>query len=357
MSNKVMTTKERFTRVYQHKEPDRVPIYDVPWNGTITRWIKEGMPKGMDWRDYFEVDKIANIGIDNSPRYECKVIEETQRYIIQTTPWGVTTKQFKEEDSTPEFLDFTVVTPEAWEDAKRRMTVNKDRINWDYLKTEYPKWKAEEQWIEGVFWFGFDVTHSGMVGTETLLIAMLEEPEWVMDMFDTYLESCIAHFDMLWDAGYTFDSMLWYDDMGYKNTPFFSNTMYRELLQPFHKRAVEWAHNKGIKARLHSCGDIMPLIPDVLATGIDALNPIEIKAGMDIGFLKREYGDKLVLHGGVNAILWNDKEKVIAEIEQLLPMLKENGGYIFASDHSIPNCVSLDTFKEIVNTVKRIGAY
>lgn len=101
----------------------------------------------------------------------------------------------------------------------------------------------------------------------------------------------------------------------------------------------------------------MPLLPDILDTGIDALNPIEIKAGMDVEKIKREYGDHLVLHGGINAVLWDQPEAIIAEIDRLVPMLKENGGYIFSSDHSIPNAVSLDNFRTIVDEVKRVGTY
>jgi uroporphyrinogen decarboxylase len=352
-----MTTKERFTRMFNHQEADRVPIIDGPWAGTISRWIREGMPKGADWRDYFDVDKVEGIGVNITPNYEYKVIEETDRYIINTSPWGVTMKNLKTEDSTPEFLDFKVTTPEAWADAKKRMTVDKNRIDWKYLENNYSNWVASDRWIQAGFWFGFDVAHSWMVGTETLLIAMIEEPEWVKDMFNTYLDMCIAHFDMIWDAGYRFDSIAWPDDMGYKNTPFFSNEMYRKLLKPVHTRAVQWAHNKGIKAHLHSCGDIMPLMPDVLETGIDALNPLEIKAGMDVVGLKRDYGKRLVLHGGINAVLWDKKDEITAEIERLVPILKENGGYIFSSDHSIPNSVSLDNFKQIISTVKRCGTY
>ncbi|MDR1892487.1 MAG: hypothetical protein LBQ48_05725 [Oscillospiraceae bacterium] len=352
-----MTTFERITRMYEHREADRVPILDYPWRGTLSRWKREGMPADADWRDFFGADKIETIDADISPRYECKVIEETERYSIHTTPWGVTLKSFKEEDSTPEFLDFKVNTPETWERAKARMTADPNRVDWNYLKENHAKWRAEGRWISAGFWFGFDVTHAWMAGTETILVALIEEPEWVRDMFSVYLEQCMAHFDMIWDAGYTFDEIFWPDDMGYKGTPFFSNATYRELLQPFHKKAVEWAHQKGIRARLHSCGDIMPLIPDILDTGIDALNPLEIKAGMDPLTLKKQYGDKLVLHGGVNAVLWDDKEAIVAEIERLVPQLKENGGYIFVSDHSIPNSVSLENFREIIKTVKLAGKY
>jgi len=75
--------------------------------------------------------------------------------------------------------------------------------------------------------------------------------------------------------------------------------MYRQLLKPFHKKAVDWAHEKGIYARLHSCGNIMTLVPK----------------------------------------------------------LKEGGGYIFSSDHSIPNTVSLSTMEKIVARVKEKGSY
>ena len=352
-----MTTYERIKRMYEHREADRVPILDNPWRGTIRRWVREGMPEGSDWRDFFGIDKVASIGIDITPRYPRKILEETDRYIIDTSAWGVTMKHFKEEDSTPEMLDFTVTDAESWEDAKARMTLDDDRIPWDNLKRNYDRWRAEGQWIRASFWFGFDVAHSWMMGTENLLVALIEESELVTDMFDTYLSRCEALFARIWDAGYHFDEIYWPDDMGYKGTTFFSPAMYRELLQPYHKRAVDWAHSHGIYAQLHSCGDIMTLLDDVAATGVDALNPLEVKAGMDTLAIKKKYGDRLVLHGGINAVLWKDTDAVLEEIRAKVPVLKENGGYFFASDHSIPNDVSLENMRRIVEEVKRLGSY
>lgn len=352
-----MTSWERFKRMYEHRETDRIPIIDEPWSGTLRRWRREGMPEGMDWCDYFDVDKLGIINIDISPRMPEITLEETDRYYIRTSPWGVTMKHFKEEDSTPEFLDFTITTQEAWDQAKKQMTLKDDRIPWEMLRQNYDKWRAEGRWIRAVFWFGFDVTHSWMMGTENTLIAMMEEPELVEDMFDTYLSRCETLFSRVWDAGYHFDEIFWYDDMGYKGTTFFSPNMYRSMLQPYHKRAVDWAHNRGIYAQLHSCGDVMTLLPDIVATGVDALNPLEVKAGMDAFKIKKEYGDRLVLHGGINAVLWNDKDAILEEIDRKVPVLKENGGFIFSSDHSIPNSVSLENMKAIVEEVKRVGRY
>ncbi|MCL2666063.1 MAG: uroporphyrinogen decarboxylase family protein, partial [Defluviitaleaceae bacterium] len=91
--------------------------------------------------------------------------------------------------------------------------------------------------------------------------------------------------------------------------------------------------------------------------GLDALNPIEVKAGNDPLAIKKQYGDKLLLHGGVNAVLWDDTEAITEEIKRVLPGLKENGGYIFGSDHSIPSAVSLENFRHIIDTVKKYGGY
>lgn len=353
-----MTTKERVTRMFNHQEADRIPILDSPWGGTIRRWHREGMPAGLDWQDYFGTDKYAEIGVDISPQYPRVRISEDERSFVETSEWGVTMRHFKEEDSTPEFLDYKVVTQEAWDECKARMLAEgTNRIDWNYLKKNYPLWQAEGRWIRANFWFGFDVAHSWMMGTENHLIAMYEEPEMVVDMYNTYLDCCIRQFEKIWDAGYRFDTIWWWDDMGYKGKTFFSNDLYRELLKPVHKRAIDWAHDRGIFAELHSCGDIMTRIDDLVELDLDALNPLEVKAGMKPLELKEKYGDKLAFHGGINAVLWEDKDAVIEAIRSTVPAMKENGGYVFASDHSIPNSVSLESFRTIIQEVKRVGSY
>lgn len=351
-----MTTHERFARMYAHRESDRIPILDSPWTDTIDRWVKEGMPS-RDYIDYFDLDRTAYIRLDNSPQYPEETLEETEQYRIYTTRWGATMRSWKHATSTPEHLDFKIKTPEDWQKAKERMAPSDERIPWKQLQSQYAAWRKEGRWITGGFWFGFDVTHAGLVGTERLLMAMLEEPEWCMDMFNHYLDVDIALMEKVWGSGYTFDELHWYDDMGYKLNQFFSLRVYRELLKPVHKRAIDWAHAHGIPARLHSCGDIRPFIPELLDIGLDGLNPLEVKAGMDPVAIKKQYGDRLLLHGGVNAVLWDQPEQILEEIERVVPVLKQNGGYVFASDHSIPSTVSLEGFRHIIETVKRVGRY
>ena len=343
--------------MFEHKEADRIPITDSPWEGTLNRWKREGMPRDADWREYFSADKFEAFSVDITPRYNSRIIEDNDVFFVKETEYGVTLKYLKGEDTTPEFLDFTITSPGKWTEAKKRINHNPDRVNWETLEKNLPRWQAEGRWVEAFFSFGFDLTHSFIVGTETLLIAMLTDPDWVEDMFKTQLDANIALFNQIWDKGYRFDCMAFCDDMGYKNKTFFSMDIYRELEKPVHKRALEWAKERGLFTRLHSCGYVEPFIPELLEIGLDALNPLEVKAGMDPIKIKQAYGDKLTLHGGVNAVLWDKRDEIIAEIERVIPILKESGGYIFSSDHSIPNTVSLKNFRDIVACVKNVGRY
>ncbi len=352
-----MTTKERMTRMINHQEADRVPIYDYPWRATEERWVKEGMPEGADWIDFFDLDKIAEFKVDGSPRFPEVDIEKTPEYTIYTTNWGATQKTWTHMDSTPEFLKFTVVDPDSWREVKKRITPTKDRIDWARLQENYATWRKDGAWLNAAFWFGFDITHAGIVGTERFLMALLEEPEWCVEMFNHELDMNIALFEMILEAGYEFDGMRWWDDMGYKKSQFFSLKTYRELLKPVHQRAIDWAHQKGMKVFLHSCGDVNPFVPELVAMGVDVLNPLEVKAGMDPVALKQKYGQKLTFHGGINAVLWDRPEAMQAEIRKIVPAMKQNGGYIYATDHSIPPLVSLKDFKATMDVVKEAGKY
>ena len=352
-----MTSRERFKRMFEHRPADRIPIIDSPWDSTIERWQAEGMPKDVDWVDYFDLDHLWLIGADNSPRYEQKILEQTDQYKVHTSRWGVTMRNWKHADGTPEFLHHTIVDRDSWKAAKARMTVSPERIDWAFLEKNYPIWQKRGDWISGLLWFGFDVTHSWTVGTERLLMALVDDPDWCVDMFNHFLDTSIGLLELVLKAGYRLDEVMWYDDLGFKHNQFMSLKMYRELLKPAHKRACDWAHSKGIHTRLHSCGDVNPFIPEWIEIGVDALNPLEVKAGMDPVGLKKKYGKDMVFHGGINAVLWDNFDKFAAQMQQLVPVLKANGGYILSSDHSVPTSVSLETFRRTIELAKKLGSY
>ncbi|MFA5562065.1 MAG: uroporphyrinogen decarboxylase family protein [Eubacteriales bacterium] len=352
-----LTSRERFLRAIKRQEVDRIPLYDSAWAGTVERWHREGMPANVTWQKFFGFDIRHAYMLENSPLYETTVLEETETYKIQKTKWGATLKFFKHQDSTPQFLEYYITSPERWEEAKARMKATPDRIDWDYLKSAYPTWERNGEYRQLNLWFGFDVTHSWSTGLENVLIGMYEDPDWIRDMFDHYLSVQLELAEMILAAGYKFDGIHWPDDMGYKEKGFFSPDIYRELLKPYHKKATDWAHEHGMVVELHSCGYIEPLIPDLIDIGIDCLHPIEVKAGMDPVKIKQTYGRELAMRGGINALLWNHPDQLEAEVRRVIPILKEGSGYIYSTDHSIPNSASLADFKRITDLVVELGSY
>ncbi len=353
-----MTTYERVAHMYEHREADRVPMMAGPWESTIVRWRREGLPAEVSVKDYFGLDEIGYLGgIDTSPRFPTEVIEETDTYLIDRDEWGLTKKNFKPVSTTPLSLEHAIRDADTWLEAKGRMTPTRDRIDWQLFDKQYKRLRKADGWVGVAPWFGYDIVNARMVGTETLLLGMADDPEWVKDMLDHICDLALALADMVWEAGYTFDELMWFDDMGYRNGLLFSKEMWREMVRSYQLRTIDWAHRHGIKAHLHSCGNIMALVPELVGMGLDALNPMEVKAGMDPVGIKGDFGSDLLLRGGFDARNWNEYDDAEKEIRSKLPTMMKGGGYIFASDHSIPDSVSLDTYARIVELVKDVGAY
>lgn len=353
-----MTSRDRLLAVFNHCIPDRVPIMDNPWGATVERWRTEGLPADVRVEDYFGYDRMSSFRPDNSPRYPAKVLEETDEYRIETTSWGVTRKNWKHHGGVPEFLDFTIRDRDTWAEAKARMTPSDDRIDWAGLEDRYPKAVDRGDLLVAGGWFGFDVTHSWICGTERILMSLVEDPEWCRDIFMHELDLQITLFDQIIERGYKFDVLYWPDDLGYRNGPLFSPAMYREIVKPVHAKACAWAHEHGMKTLLHSCGNVMPLVPDLIDAGVDCLNPLEQKAGMDALGLKRVHGHELALMGGVDVRCWAEGGQALEEeTVTKLEALKAGGGYIFHSDHSIPENVSFTDYCRVVELFRQHGTY
>jgi uroporphyrinogen decarboxylase len=114
----------------------------------------------------------------------------------------------------------------------------------------------------------------------------------------------------------------------------------------------------GLRTFLHSDGNVAPLIPHFLAAGFAGLHPLEAKAGLDVRSLKRQYGDRLVLVGNIDVRrLSGTREEIEQEIVPKLTVAKKGGGYIYHSDHSVPNSVSFENYAYAIDLVRRYGSY
>jgi uroporphyrinogen decarboxylase len=109
----------------------------------------------------------------------------------------------------------------------------------------------------------------------------------------------------------------------------------------------------------HSDGLVEPLLPDLIEAGIDCLQPLEVKAGMDLLRVKQRFGGRIALIGGMDArvLETNDPAAVRAELEAKLPGAMAGGGYVLQVDHSVSNRVDYATYKFFLETGLRLGSY
>jgi uroporphyrinogen decarboxylase len=135
------------------------------------------------------------------------------------------------------------------------------------------------------------------------------------------------------------------DDFGTQHSLFLSVDMYRRQIMPYYKRGLDWIHqNTKMKVLLHSDGAIFPLIPSLIETGFDILNPVQTSAaGMDARRLKDEFGDRLSFWGGSldcqKTLPYGTRDDVVREVEQHLRIFAPGGGYVFTSVHNVQAAV------------------
>lgn len=185
-----------------------------------------------------------------------------------------------------------------------------------------------------------------VLGQDVALTAMVEHPDWMYEVFDTYSELCISIAGGWLDRGMDFDGLWLYGDIGYRNATLFSPKLYRELLKPAHRKVCNWAKSRGKVVILHSCGRIQEVLSDFIEAGFAAIHPLEAKVGQDIRELRKVYGDSITFFGNIDVQALSGTKKEI--YEEIMPKLKgaaSKGRYIFHSDHSLPHTVSLENYR------------
>jgi uroporphyrinogen decarboxylase len=352
-----MTGKERFDLALAHREGDRIPIQDGPWPTTVRRWRQEGLPEGVSPAEYFGYE-MSGVGADLSLGMEPEVVEETEEYTIAWNANGALRKNFKHSTSTPECIDFRITSPEAWFEWKEGLEIGRDRVSWEGGLRAMRHARKKGLWFPYRAATGYDKTQ-GVIGTERLLMAMATDPEWCADIFMTWTDMIIRSAEIMMEGGFQFDGAFLYDDMGYRNASLFSPQMYRRLCKPAHAKVCDFFHRHDLKVILHSCGNVSALVPDLIDAGFDCLQPLEVKAGMDVVALKEQYGERLALMGGIDvrAMAHPDPRVIEEEIATKIGFAKRGGGYIYYSDHSVPDNVSFERYKYVMELVRKHGQY
>ncbi|MBN2852797.1 MAG: hypothetical protein JXQ23_08700 [Clostridia bacterium] len=197
------------------------------------------------------------------------------------------------------------------------------------------------------------------MGHENLLVGTVLDPDWVREMADTYATLIVNLMEELFSKEGAPDGVWFSEDLGYKEHAFISPGMYKELIKPSHKKTFGYAHSLGLPVVMHSCGFVEKLIPEFLDAGIDCLQALEVKAGMDLVSIYRKYGEFLSLMGGmdIRELYSNDKERVSRELMSKLPEVMGHNGYALHSDHSVPYTVDYDTYRYFLDRGLALGTY
>jgi len=203
----------------------------------------------------------------------------------------------------------------------------------------------------------FELMHP-VCGHEYMLMGMAEDPEWVKDMVMTFSEWTIMHLEVLFAEEGKPDGFFFYEDMGFKFRPFMSPASYEAVIEPGHKLLFDYAHSLGGKVIVHSCGYVEPLVPGMIRAGMDCLQAMEVKAGMDLPTLFNRFGEQIAFFGGVDVrcLISNDGAAIDEEMDKkILPVVKGGGGYILHPDHPEPPEIDYETMRYFVDRGSTLG--
>jgi len=159
-------------------------------------------------------------------------------------------------------------------------------------------------------------------------------------------------------AGGLLDGMVIWGDVAYVNGMLFSPEFWRKHFKPIVREQIDICHAAGMPVIYHGCGRVSEIFDDFIGMGLDAYNPLEAKAGLDVVDLRRKYGHRIGFCGNMDVLAWANAP--LADLRRLV-LTKLNaargGGYIFQSDHSVPSNVSAERYEYVINLVREYGTY
>jgi hypothetical protein len=365
---------DRMNKTLHHQEADRVPISDFFWGAFLERWREElGLPADADPYRYYDLDwQVATPNMD--PHIQpFEILSETESEVVVRTGFGaVIRKQYA--DPMPAYQDFDTDTLEKmrayrfddpW-DERRFFAAGDNQIAGvgDGFVRNLPPW------IEGVRGLHSDFAVYGsvceghemlwrMIGSKNVLLWIGLYPDEIA-RFVARIGEFVVEFTkaQIKAGGGLLDGMVIWGDVAYRKDLFFSPAYWRQHFKPIVSALVEVCHAHGLPVIYHGCGNVRRIFGDFVQTGIDAYNPLEAKAGMDVIDLRRRYGHQIAFCGNLDVIRWAqaDEEELKAMVLHKLNAAK-GGGYIVQSDHSVPSNISGGNYDTVVRLVREYGRY
>jgi hypothetical protein len=365
---------ERMRKALRHEEPDQVPISDFFWGSFLKRWREElGLAPDTDIYRYYDLDWI-NVNPNMDPHIKpFEALEENgEEVTVRTGFEAVIHKKF--DQAMPGFVHFDTDTVEKMEafqfddprDERRYFSAGDDQINGvgDGFARNTPPFVERVAAVHADFpvFGGVCEGHEmfwRIVGPENAMLWIGEAPDAVARFLDRLHGFNLGLLrGQIRAAGGRLDGMVIWGDVAYKKGMLFSPAFWRAHFKPGVKALIDECHAHGLPVIYHGCGNASRIFEDFIEIGVDAYNPLEFKAGLDVVELRRRFGHRLGFCGNMDVQLWAaaNREELKAAVLTKLNAAK-GGGFIFQSDHSVPGNVPGASYDYVVKLVREYGRY
>jgi len=343
-----MNSRERVIAALERRVPDRVPYFEC----VIDPKVMQALRPGADYFDFNDWLGMDNVGQNRSSwsRENVEFIDEARG--LFRDKWGVIRAFGPESTPAPvegpikrpeDLLSYTPPDPEA-----------------DDVLGSIPEIVARYKGKKAITAICRDAFFNPafLRGTTQYLMDMIDNPRLVHQLVEVTQSHDIRAMQRMVAAGV--DVVVFGDDYADKNGPLMSPRHFKEFILPGLKRCVDAAHEAGAYVVKHTDGNIMPILDMIVDTGIDALNPLEPVAGMDIGRIKQRYGGRIALIGNIDCgyvLSQAPVEEVRRVTRETIGVAKPGGGYCLSSSNSIHSSVRPENFMAMIETWRECRDY
>lgn len=341
IGKKPLTGRERILCALDLKEPDRVPTMEWVIYPKLMQTLCN-TSSDIDFVRCMNLDGIA-VGID------MKMIAIDDRHIIDE--WGITRVTY---DEYPNPVAFPI---ETMADLDKLQIPDPDApYRFDKIKkalSEVGKEICVVARVRDVFSQPRD-----LMGFENFLIGFYEEPELVEFLMKTSADYSCRICENLVELGV--EVIVIGDDYANNDALLMNPTMFREQVLPHLNRLVRHAKSLGLKVIKHSDGDLRTIVPDLLGTGIDCLDPIDERGNMILSELKMEYGKKVAFKGNIDCVstlVDQTVEQVRIATARCILSGSVGGGHIISSSNSIHSGVNPVNYRAFIDALHELGNY
>ena len=220
-----------------------------------------------------------------------------------------------------------------------------ERFSWDALAVYWP-WSDPDGVRAAVTEFGRDIWIGGMVSGGVWSIDSMDDwNQFAADLMENrerihararvLCDDALSKIDSLAETGADFIYMP--NDVAFNAGPFVSPADFSEIVEPYWREQVERVRSHGLRAFVHTDGQIMPILDSLISLGADLLQSLDPMAGVDIARVKRQTYGRLALMGNVQCNLLQDgpAQAIEASTQYCLESAAAGGGYIFSTSNTI----------------------